>query len=323
MSEMEYTYAVARIRALEISLFSKGTLEQLMACKTYDQALSLLVEKGWGQADVPKEADAILAEERNKIWATVGELGIPMKIFDVLSYPNVFHNLKTAIKEVYMGVKHDEFFYQGTIPSMEDIRDIVAKKEFYRLPKSMEAAAQEAYETIFHTGDGQLCDVIVDQACLKAIDEAGKDSGEDIIRRYADIIVTVSNIKIALRCERTHKPLEFMQRAMAPGGMLDADRLARAALTGFDAICDYLSTSGFSDAAEAIKVSPSAFECWCDNYLIDMIRSQKYEAFTIGPIVAYVLARENEIKTVGIILSGKLNGLAEESIRERIREMYV
>lgn len=323
MSEMEYTYAVARIRALEVSLFSKGTIDQLMACKSYDQALSLIVEKGWGGTDVPREADAIMAEERNKIWATVRELGIPMKIFDVLSYPNVFHNLKTAIKEVYTDTRRDDFFYQGTIPSMEDIRDIVAKKEFYRLPKSMEAAAQEAYETIFHTGDGQLCDVIIDQACLKAIDEAGKDSGEDIIERYADIIVTVANIKIALRCEKTRKPLEFMQRAMVAGGRLDADRLAKAALTGFDAICDYLSTSGLSEAAEAIKVSPSAFECWCDNYLIDMIRSQKYEAFTIGPIVAYVLARENEIKTVGIVLSGKLNGLTEESIRERVREMYV
>ena len=56
---------------------------------------------------------------------------------------------------------------------------------------------------------------------------------------------------------------------------------------------------------------------------MDLLRSQKYETFTIGPIVAYVLARENEIKTVGIILSGKENGLSEESIGERIREMYV
>ncbi|MCI8744511.1 MAG: V-type ATP synthase subunit C, partial [Lachnospiraceae bacterium] len=35
------------------------------------------------------------------------------------------------------------------------------------------------------------------------------------------------------------------------------------------------------------------------------------------------LARENEIKTVRIILSGKLNGLSDDSIRERVREMYV
>ena len=94
-------------------------------------------------------------------------------------------------------------------------------------------------------------------------------------------------------------------------------------LSGFDAVCDYLSASGYGAAADALRESPSAFECWCDNYLIDMIRPQKYNAFSVGPLVAYVLARENEIKTVGIILSGKENGLSDDSIRERIREMYV
>ena len=38
MSE-QYTYAVARIRALEVSLFSDSTIDQLIACQNYDQAL--------------------------------------------------------------------------------------------------------------------------------------------------------------------------------------------------------------------------------------------------------------------------------------------
>ena len=66
-----------------------------------------------------------------------------------------------------------------------------------------------------------------------------------------------------------------------------------------------------------------AFERWCDNQVIRTIQPQKYNPFSVGPLVAYVLARENEIKTVRIILSGKQNGLPEESIRERVREMYV
>ena len=45
----------------------------------------------------------------------------------------------------------------------------------------------------------------------------------------------------------------------------------------------------------------------------------------IGPfltLAAYVLACESERKSVRIILSGKLNGLPEDAIRERIRETY-
>ena len=50
MSE-QYTYAVARIRALEVSLFSDSTIDQLIACQNYDQALQFLEEKGWGDAE--------------------------------------------------------------------------------------------------------------------------------------------------------------------------------------------------------------------------------------------------------------------------------
>ena len=77
------------------------------------------------------------------------------------------------------------------------------------------------------------------------------------------------------------------------------------------------------EAAEALKESDTAFERWCDNRVIRTIRSQKYRAFSAGPLAAYVLARENEIKTVRMILTGKQNGLPDQAIRERVREMYV
>ncbi len=34
--ELEYTYGVARIRALESSLFTDDTITALLQCKTYD-----------------------------------------------------------------------------------------------------------------------------------------------------------------------------------------------------------------------------------------------------------------------------------------------
>jgi len=72
-----------------------------------------------------------------------------------------------------------------------------------------------------------------------------------------------------------------------------------------------------------LEHSLSAFERWCDNRLIREIRPQKYNPFTVSPLAAFLLARENEIKTVRILLLGKRNRLPEESIRERLREMYV
>ena len=57
--------------------------------------------------------------------------------------------------------------------------------------------------------------------------------------------------------------------------------------------------------------------------MIETIKPQIHNPFGIGPIAAYILARDNEIKTVRIILAAKRNDLPEEMLRERVREMYV
>ncbi len=48
MSE-KYTYAVARIRALEVSLFSNAAIDQLIACQDYEQCLQFLAGAGLGR----------------------------------------------------------------------------------------------------------------------------------------------------------------------------------------------------------------------------------------------------------------------------------
>ncbi len=322
MSE-QYTYAVARIRALEVSLFSNSTVDQLIACADYGQCIQFLQERGWGDSDTPADAEAILNREEEKIWEVVRELSVDMDKFDVLSYPKLFHNLKAAIKEVCTEEENRHIFYEDVSIPGKVMLEIVREKDFGKLPHNMQAAAEEAYETLLHTRDGQLCDIIIDRAALEAVYEAGQQAKDDIIRDYAESTVGVADIKIAVRSQKTAKSLEFMKRAMAECESINVDQLAKAALAGMDAIRDYLSGTAYAEGAEALAESPSAFERWCDNRIIQTISPQKYNAFTIGPVIAYVIARQNEIKTVRIILSGKLNDLPDDSIRERVREMYV
>jgi V/A-type H+-transporting ATPase subunit C len=323
MSDMEYTYAVARIRSKEVSLFSAATIDQLMACKTHESCLQFLQEKGWGDTDTPLDAEKILTREREKTWEVIRELVTDMSVFDVLDFPNVFHNLKAAIKQVCTEEETPGIFYKDTVPSAEEILEAVKERDFSRLPDYMAGAAAEAFETLLHTRDGQLCDVIIDRAALEAIRAAGKASKAEIIRNYAESSVAIADIKIAVRSQKTAKSMEFMKRAMAECDTLSVDALAHAALNSMEAIREYLAGTDYAEGADALAESPSAFERWCDNMIIKTIRPQKYNSFSVGPVVAYALARENEIKTVRIILSGKLNGLSDDSIRERIREMYV
>ena len=322
MSEM-YTYAVARIRAWEVSLFSNAVIEQLIACQSSAQCLQFLAERGWGDNDTSADAERMLKREEEKIWQVMKELSIDMKKFDVLSYPKLFHNLKAAIKEVCTEDTGRDIYYEDAAVPGKEMLEIIREKDFGRLPGIMSSVAAEAYDTLLHTRDGQLCDIMIDRAALDAIYKAGMEAEDKIIRDYAESAVAVADIKIAVRSQKTAKTIEFMKRAMAECKSISVDQLSRAALNGPEAIRDYLAGTEYAGGAEALAESPSAFERWCDNRIIQTISPQKYESFTIGPVVAYVLARQNEIKTVRIILSGKRSELPDDSIRERVREMYV
>lgn len=87
MSKTKYTYAVARIRALEVSLLTNAVIEQLLACKSAEQALQLLVEKGWGDLTAGTlDADEVLNKEEEKMWQTIREVAPDMR--SVFAYRN-------------------------------------------------------------------------------------------------------------------------------------------------------------------------------------------------------------------------------------------
>ena len=323
MAKPDYIYAVARIRAKELLCFGSPAMEQLMACKTYEECLRMLNEKGWGNGSAGQTPESLLDGERNKTWEQLRELVEDMSVFDVFLYANDYHNLKAAIKENY-APSHGADIYSsnGTIdPAV--FRQAADEHDFSVLPAGMRDAAEEAMSVLRETGDGQLCDIIIDKAALNAILQAGKASGDPLLAFYAEHTVATANIKTAVRCQKTGKSLDFIQRALAECDTLDVSLLTQASVESFDAIIAYLNTTEYSGAAEALTQSASAFERWCDNRLIEKIRPQKYETSTIGPLAAWLLARENEIKTVRILLSGKRNGLSDDAIRERLREMYV
>ena len=323
MAKPDYIYAVARIRAKELLCFGSPAMEQLMACKTYEECLRMLNEKGWGDGSAGQTPESLLDGERNKTWEQLRELVEDMSVFDVFLYANDYHNLKAAIKENY-APSHGSDIYSsnGTIdPAV--FRQAADEHDFSVLPAGMRDAAEEAMSVLRETGDGQLCDIIIDKAALNAILQAGKASGDPLLAFYAEHTVATANIKTAVRCQKTGKSLDFIQRALAECDTLDVSLLAQTAVESFEAIIEYLGRTCYSGAAEALTQSASAFERWCDNRLIEKIRPQKYETSTIGPLAAWLLARENEIKTVRILLSGKRNGLSDDAIRERLREMYV
>ena len=320
----DYIYAVSRIHAKEQNLLTKSDLDSLMLCKDYESCIRILKDKGYGYPDSDTSSDMILSSEAEKTKALIDELlGDEKAVLDIFGYKADFHNVKLAVKSVVTDEDASDYIMNSGTVSADLILKSVREKEFDLLPEFLRDVCEKSLKTLLETSRGQLCDIIIDKACIEHIYNASLSSDNDAIRLYGRMTALSADVKTAVRCAVFGKSTEFINNAVSDTNVIDKKELIEAALDSKESVCALLDKNNYSELAEALRQSISAFEKSCDNTLTDSLKLQKNDHFSIGPLVAYYIAKDVEIKSVRLILSAKLNGLDDEIIKERLRDLYV
>lgn len=321
MAKQEHIFAVARVKAMENELLDKHEIDSLVTAKDLKAAVRILIEKGF----LENEGDTtdFVEKQNEKLWSFIGELTQDKDAFKTLKVKNDFHNAKVAIKSEYIKEQDESLYEKDSIIPVDELVNAIKNKDFADLPKFISEYACQAYELIFKTGDPQLCDSILDKGLLNAMSEFAKQSGNDVLTDYAKTQSTIADIKVAIRGARSGKDQKFFENALSGISEFNAASLAQVASQGQEALFSFLESSNYAEAVEMLKNDFSLFETWCDNVIIERIQRQKYVFTTLSPIVAYILARQNEIKTVNIILASKKNGVEEQEIRKMVMQTYV
>ena len=321
--ELEYTYAVARVRANEQTLLSAADIEQLITAGDYKVTMQKLSDAGWGEIKDIYNYASYLENYFAKTWDFLVEIMSDIHELDLLLVKNDMQNLKAALKQIVSQHDAKDLYVQSTVYDTESILKAVEDRRWNDLPDFMQEPAKEAYEVLTETSNGQLADAIIDKATLERIKFLGVESGSPILAELAERMCATANIKTALRCANTGKSKDFVTRSLCNCDTISKDKLIETSLEGVDSVLKYLEESSYKEAGAKFKESTSAFEKWCDDILMECVKEARYTAFGIDPIIAYYVARDAEIKTVRIILSAKINNLPADVIRERVRALYV
>lgn len=322
MRDADYIYAVACIRAKEKTLLTDADVQTMVGMKSEKEVLSYLTEKGWGDGSVDSDMETVLSNEEEKQMKLLKTLGVDKKIIETLFIQELYHNLKAAIKEVCTGIEDGQAFYEHELYGKNQLMSIIREKEFEKLPEDMQKVAEKALDLMLTTRDGQRLDVMIDRACLDAIEKEASTTKDKFLADYAETKVVIADIKIAVRAADTKRPLQMIEDALAPNRKFDVKKLAAAAAVGREAVYEFLERTDYRTAVDALKDSFSAFEKWCDDFIMSTLMNQKTNIQSSGPIVAFFLAKQNEIRTARIIMTAKANGFSDEVISERVRKMY-
>ena len=206
---------------------------------------------------------------------------------------------------------------------------MIHERNYAGMPLVMQNAIEECIDTFNRTGDPQVIDLILDKASFIQMKDSAKRSNIKFVIDVVEILIDLANIKTFLRVKRMNKSWDFLNRILINGGKVDTkvyiERL-EGTLEGFIDVLRYTPYGEFSEKGiENYKNTGSltAFEKLSDDFLVSFIKKAKYIFLGIEPLIAYLMAKENEIKIVRIIMVGKINNISNEIIRERLREAYV
>ena len=64
------------------------------------------------------------------------------------------------------------------------------------------------------------------------------------------------------------------------------------------------------------------FETAVDNMVVKLFKDNKYDMFSVAPIVGFYFGQLTEIKVVKLCVSAIKNNLDKNLLRQRLRELY-
>ncbi|MGL4772897.1 MAG: V-type ATP synthase subunit C [Clostridium sp.] len=333
MDKMQFNVVIPRIRVLETRLLDKSKLERMIDANSPEEAIKVLSETEYSSSSVDlkraENYEVLLSEEIKKLFSSMYEMCPVKSVVDLMSIKYDYHNIKVIIK----GKILDKDFSYMLIPvgkvDAQKLKLDIESDNLGDLPSVMREGIESAVKDFEEHKDPQRIDVIIDKYMFKEMKEISNQIKDTFVDKYVSSLIDTTNLKTLLRVKTQNKGRDFLNFVCIEGGKIGKDTIL--ALYN-DTPENIAAKLGYTDYAEILKQgidaylaskSANLFEKLADNYTMDMMKEAKYIPFGLEPVLAYIYAKETEIKVIRIIMVGKLNNITGEVIRERLRDIYV
>ncbi|MBQ5977877.1 MAG: V-type ATPase subunit [Oscillospiraceae bacterium] len=321
----DYLFLSSMLRAREPRMLSRDKAERMLDAPSYGECAKLLTDCGYEDMSQlsASEIDRALSRYRAEIFRELSLQEPAKDLVDLFRVKYDYHNAKAMLKAEATGSEPLPVMSASGRVSPETMLAAYREERLHELPAPLARAIAEGREVLARTANPQLADFAMDRATFEELRALSAEKG-DFVKGYVSILADSTNLKSAVRTARLGKNADFLRLALVPGGKLDAERFASAGGEGLAALFNgsALAEAASLGAAAAEGGSMTAFERACDNAVMSYLRGAKLVSFGEEAVLAYLAAVENEITAVRMILTGRLAGIAPQTIRERLRDLY-
>ena len=321
--DWRYMFQTAQVRALETQMLARATLTDMANASDFASAASSL---SGTEYTVPQQAgggdvETGLLQRRAFVRELFADWMLDERIVEVFRSRDDFANLRLAVRRVVTDAPvGTDCSGEGNV-SAEVLQEALGEQNYTMLPDHMREAADEAALAYYQNKDIRQIDVAIDRVQadyrLRMAEQVDGVFLSNLFRIQTDL----TNIRTMLRL----KFLEADQRdVFLEGGFVSLDRFRQGLDLGYEALGSLFFGTPYHqvvDAGAGYVAANGSFlkvEQACDEYLLGYLRQTTQITAGPQPIIAFLLMKEHEIRTVRLILTAKRNNLDTKLILDRI-----
>ena len=333
MDVMEFVQVIPRIRVLETRLLDKAKIDRMIDSNSAQESLKVLQETEYVNVmtNVKRAEDyeEMLSSELKRVYHEAYDMSPLKSLVDIMSIKYDYHNIKVILKGMFLQKDFSHMLIPVGMFEISKLKVSIDTNSLTDFNPIMRKGIEVAIEDFNAKKDPQRIDIILDKAMFQEMLEIAKVLDDEFTRKYVEALIDLTNLKSLLRVKKQNKDREFFLGVVLDGGFIDKESLVALLNDNVENVASKLAYTNYSEVLKqgideyVASGSASLLEKLVDNYIMNMMKNAKMIAFGGEPLLAYIYAKETEIKVIRIIMVGMLNNITGEVIRERLRDVYV
>ena len=341
-NQEEYAFANGIVRKLEKELLTKELLDRMIKSSDALSALKILTESDLNDYSFDLNNPANFEHSLNQellhtydIIKNISKVSTFNFLYFTFACKYDFHNIKMLVKSKYLkkDISNELLSPIGTI-DIEKLNLAIKDEKYEDLPDSFEFLVKKTFSEYSKFKDPEIIDFILDKERYimifnKITEVEIIETDEDFLRRFIKINIDLNNIMSCIRAKIRGERKSLAKEFLIPEGDFKIENIIEIYDSPLSSWFEKLIHTDYKNIIETginyfqKNNSLMELEKLRDNFILNFSKIGKYITFGIEPLIGFITAKENDIKNIRIILSGKLNKLSPDQIKERVRDTYV
>jgi V/A-type H+-transporting ATPase subunit C len=329
MKSSDYTFLTGKIRYLETKLPDFTDLERMLDAPDLDSAFKAFYDTDYAEflpEKKPEEFEKVILEDLLESKRLLFQFVPDEDLIKFLLLEYDFHNLKVIFKEKLFDVNLDHLLIPLGFFDPEIFKKIILEEKKTKIDKDFEEIIEEAKKFLNKFLPFYLIEFFFDKKYFFLYKKIAERLKNKFLIDFVNFKIDLTNLRIFLRVKEMNKDIDFLKEALVGSGKIKENDFLKFFFNlenGFKYFAKFLPIQFEKYFQEFLKEKNlKLFEKRCFEEEIRYLRKAKYIAFGPEVVVAYFYAKENANKNVRLIMTGKLNKIEREILKERLRELY-